>query len=429
MSSLRLFKTERFTVLGIHIERYDDSSKSQLPVISLADLLTCRYNSDSMKEFAIRQKLWYALETYGFLILSYSQYSEPGKIIHDLKTCIHTDFFPDPHLQPINESTSINLNPHTFQNTPSYKRPRNVGQLQSGLVYLNERNIPMYKLGYELCDDIREVYRVHAGSPDSQPWPSSDNNLSHYLVDDEEKTSITYDYTYTDHPRSTWLRAMALCRHICDEALHLCLGYDMTIRPGSGAHSWKTPSLNVPKTSRRRPYYEREYLEDRSGDKSVMYAMHYFNDNESILARTSGQVTGTNDITINVKEHTDPSLFVLEPFLADVEGLQVYPRSSLNIPCRAQTKDSAVKDDNHGWIACDGLSSPIRCLIQEAIGEQAMILFVGRAFAEKALEVQRRTVIPTLHRVVGPSMPCRESRRTVIFEQKYEEYFSSDAMD
>jgi hypothetical protein len=198
----------------------------------------------------------------------------------------------------------------------------------------------------------------------------------------------------------------------------------MKVRPGSGAHSWKTPKTN------KTPVYQKESLEDRFGDKSVMYAMHYFNDYESILARKSGKVTGSNDVTINVKEHTDPSLFVLEPFLADEEGLQVYPRPFSIAPDKTITTPSnntLFKDDV--WIACDGISSPIRNLVKENEGERAMILFIGRAFAEKALEMTGRTVIPTLHRVVGPTVPCNESRRTVIYEQKYEEYFPPSTMD
>jgi hypothetical protein len=189
----------------------------------------------------------------------------------------------------------------------------------------------------------------------------------------------------------------------------------MDSRPGSGPWSWKTPTKPTIHTV---PYYQQHVLVDRLGDTSVMYAMHYFNDHESIVARTSGRVTGTNDIHINVKEHTDPSLFVLEPFLADVEGLQVCPRPS-TIP-----QPDHNTDTDYPWISCDGFQSTIRASVEEPNGDMAMILFVGRAFSQKAKELTGHVVIPTLHRVVGPSVvTTNQGRRTVIYEQKYEEYF------
>lgn len=190
-----------------------------------------------------------------------------------------------------------------------------------------------------------------------------------------------------------WLRGLALCRHICDEALHLTLEYDLKRRPGSGMVSWKsakyseTPEGNLP---------------DRMGDYSVLYAMHYFNDDMSRDARLSGDTTGTSDERINVKQHVDPSLFVLEPFLAEREGLQVLPTGSQD------------------WITCDGTSSPIHSLLGK---EDGMVLFVGKAFASNSPV----PVEATLHRVVAS--PFSGSRRTMIYEQKYEEYFPPPALD
>ena len=381
-NQLRLYQTDRFSVLGLNNEENPlTSTRCAIPLIRLVDLLLCRHQKSSRtKENQVRQTLWDALESFGFIVLACSQTSEPGKIVHELKQCVDEDFFP------IHDESTVTALPSSAR-----KRPRNVAQLQSGLIYLNEKNVPMYKLGYELCDDIREVYRVAAGSPDSQKWPSIS-------------------------ARSTWIRGMALCRHICDEALQLTLGYNMEKRPGSGPFTWKT----LKTTTNRIPYYQQGSLEDRSGDKSVMYAMHYFNDYESILARASGRVTGTDDLRINVKEHTDPSLFVLEPFLADVEGLEVYPRP---LPIHFD------QGSNSTWIACDGNSSPIRKVVKEEEGDMAMILFVGRAFALKAFELTGRKVEPTLHRVVGPTAPSNKNRRTVIYEQKYEEYFPPPTMD
>jgi isopenicillin N synthase-like dioxygenase len=147
-------------------------------------------------------------------------------------------------------------------------------------------------------------------------------------------------------------------------------------------------------------YCNARALPHRRGDYSVLYAMHYFNDDISRQARQSGEATGLKDTTINVKEHVDPSLFVLEPFLAEREGLQVYSSE---------------------WITCDGPSSPIHaCLSPE---EEAMVLFVGKAFSANS----KVAVEPTLHRVVAP--PTFGSRRAMIYEQKYEEYFPPPALD
>jgi hypothetical protein len=154
-----------------------------------------------------------------------------------------------------------------------------------------------------------------------------------------------------------------------------------------------------------------------------MYAMHYFNDASSEAARkammdtTTTSSTAEPETTINVKEHVDPSLFVLEPFLADVEGLQVLPRSSLY---PANDYDNA-----QDWIACDGPSSPLHsCWSND---DAAMVLFVGKAFATQCQTISGWNVMPTLHRVVAPSSP--QNRKTVIYEQKYEEYFPPPAMD
>eukprot|EP00978_Attheya_sp_CCMP212_P038224 scaffold187464_cov49-Attheya_sp.AAC.1 len=101
--------------------------------------------------------------------------------------------------------------------------------------------------------------------------------------------------------------------------------------------------------------------------------MHYFNDasleaaRKAMMDTTTPTTTTELETTINVKEHVDPSLFVLEPFLADVEGLQVLPRSSLH-----PAKDTANAQD---WIACDGPSSLLHpCLSshQENDDEAAM---------------------------------------------------------
>jgi len=168
-------------------------------------------------------------------------------------------------------------------------------------------------------------------------------------------------------------------------------------------------------------------------------------------------VTGTNEARINVKEHTDPSLFVLEPFLADAEGLQIRPAPELlpilpseescdgkgggaAVTIADDDGDSSRRHDDHGWITCDGngQSSVIsRILAAKGAGRgggdkedvTGMILFVGRAFATKSMELKGRKVVPTLHRVIGPLDPTGLGRRTVLYEQKYEEFFPPPILD
>jgi len=122
--------------------------------------------------------------------------------------------------------------------------------------------------------------------------------------------------------------------------------------------------------------------------------MHYFNQDDTPI------VDQDDTVRINVKQHVDPSLFVLEPFLAKEAGLQVYSRGE--------------------WITCDGPESPIHSLLQN--DEMGMVMFVGKAFAALV-----PTVAPTLHRVISSNNGRR--RRTMIYEQKYEEYFPPPSFD
>eukprot|EP00978_Attheya_sp_CCMP212_P034195 scaffold142216_cov27-Attheya_sp.AAC.1 len=87
-------------------------------------------------------------------------------------------------------------------------------------------------------------------------------------------------------------------------------------------------------------------------------------------------------------------------------------------------------DSVQDWIACDGPSSPLHsCLSsnQENGDDAAMVLFVGKAFATQCQTIHGWNVMPTLHQVVAPCSP--QNRKTVIYEQKYEEYFPPPAMD
>ena len=371
--SLELRETAKFTVL----ERSDSPGnkcgvakeahiRPNLPVMDFMELVRSSKEGDS-------HTFWSHLEQHGYVYITLPCLSLPAKIIKDLEQTIETDFFP-----PCTE-----LQSHHQQD-----QQVNVAGLKSGdFPYVSERGVPMYRLGYEHCDSIREAFRVHCGSPDSQPWPCSSS-------------------------RRKWLRGMCLCRYICDVALHLTLGYTVkTCSTGSGAHSWKTEPEQDDKVS----YFAREHgtLPDRKGDYSVMYAMHYFNNNAS-SHRDLPVLVEDDGVPLNVKSHVNPSLFVLEPYLATVEGLQVRPTES------------------NEWMTVDGPSSHVHDLIQRIQQHKnedvlPMALFVGRAFAREAEIRCGRTVTPTLHRVVSPR--CGQRRTVAIYEQKYEEYFPPPLLD
>ena len=296
------------------------------------------------------QQLHTALHTHGYCLLTTPKTSRAGRIIQNLRESIHRDLFPD-------DNDDNNGGNHLETST---------------VIYLSERDVPMYFLGYDRTDDIREVYRVAAGHPDDQPWPKKKKNTA--------AASAT--------PRGIWLRALGFMRHLTDVALALLLEQHQSMtttttkriqaRPYSGSSTWLKDRYACSSIGS---------LSERNNDFSVLYAMHYFGNS---LADEQG---------IAVKQHVDPSLLVIEPFLSpDVQGLQVWNRSS-----------SRSNDEKKQWIDCDGPDSPMHLFPNHEV----MVLFVGKALQEHIhLE-------PTIHRVVTPSGP----RRTVIYEQKYGEFY------
>jgi hypothetical protein len=277
-----------------------------------------------------------AYHIYSFLKVS--KQSQPGKIINDMRSALHEQLFPK----------------HTPNDLPT-----------SDAVYLSEKGVPMWKLGYEKSEDgIREFFRIHGA-----------------CVDEAFEKLACVDWPCAGSFRETWLRGLALCRHVCDEALHLCLdSVPSRARPSSGPRAWASTKYS------QTPIGE---LVDRKGDFSVLYAMHYFNETDL------GRASDDDNAVIALKQHVDPSLCVLEPFLAaNCPGLQVLDQAT------------------NRWIDCDGPNSPVASHVTDK--EELMCLFVGRAFCQHCPEVQ-----PTLHRVVSSN----QSRRSIIYEQKYEEYF------
>jgi hypothetical protein len=351
--SLRLVKTELFSVLDGNGTGFRTSTRSpetvalatpspsNLPVMTLADLIL---HKELNRTDLVRTELLEALKRHGFVFLKVPKRSAPGQIVDGMRRALHDQLFPnDRKANPL----------------PT-----------SDVTYISETSVPMWKIGYEKSEDgVREFFRMHAGIPDDLPWP----NAKHHEG---------LDFLL----RETWLQGLALCRNVCDQALELCMmDHSPRKRPGSGSLTFRSTKYCQTPVNQ---------LPERPGDFSVLYAMHYFNQTD---------LGGENDerdpccttTKINVKQHVDPSLFVLEPFLAaNCKGLQVLDQLT------------------NQWVDCDGPSSPV-CAIQSK-DDDIMCLFVGRAFSRHFPDIA-----PTLHRVVASN----QSRRSIIYEQKYEEYW------
>jgi hypothetical protein len=342
--------------------------------IALADLLRpsssdADSSSSPTAAWVLSARLRHDLITYGFVLLDCPAASRPGRIVTALQDSLTTDLFP-----------CDGNKPHAHLTT-------------SDTVYVSERGVPMYKLGYEAtADGVREIFRMAAGAPDAVAFCDNGNGRSATEV------------------RTMWLRALALLRQITDVTLDLLLmdpdandddDDDDTNhatpsrrrqRPYSGTAAWQRPS------------YARDIavgqLRDRPDDYSVLYAMHYFNRPGGHVARS----TDDDDELLAVKAHVDPSLCVIEPFTSvERRGLQVWHMPS-------QT-----------WLDCDGPQSPLTRLLVESSTDTAtssrhlMVLFAGKALAEVA-----HLPSATRHRVVHD---VSGSRRAVIYEQKYGEFF------
>jgi hypothetical protein len=344
-------RTTRFSVLEPLQEvkgKQKDDSSTNLPELDLVDLLL---HAERNKTEVIQKHLRQSLQERGFCLLTCSTNSQPGRVVENLQASLRTDLFP------ANGST------------------KNAGQLPtSDTVYVSEKGVPMYKLGYELAEDgVREFYRMAASN------------------DDDDNQSLP-----DDTAQQLWRQGMGLCRHTTDTALDLLTrdlpnAPERRKRPDSGSASWNSP---VPLASRV-----------RRGDYSVLYAMHYFND-----ADAEGTQLPADGIALGA--HVDPSLLVMEPFLStDSRGLQVWDRVGGN------------------WMDCDGPDSP--CLhsttdagTNTSYSGNSERQVVSLLFGGKALAAHTG-IEATLHRVVTGS----RNRRAVIYEQKYEEFFPPPIMD
>ena len=143
------------------------------------------------------------------------------------------------------------------------------------------------------------------------------------------------------------------------------------------------------------------------GDFSILYAMNYFNTPSSISHASSPSFTGSDGRPLSLREHVDPSLFVIEPVVGRaVGGLEIWDKLGGR------------------WVAADGDGAEaIGCLGE---GEDCMAVFVGKAFerAWKSEKSNEPEINATLHRVRQPTKgEIGTPRRAVIYEQKYAEYF------
>jgi hypothetical protein len=331
-----------------------------VPVIALADLLLHEHRKTTNQ---VRRQLTHSLKMLGYCFLTSPKRGQnrASRILDQLRRSVHTAIFPT------EASAEDRLE-------------------TSDTVYVSERGVPMYRLGYEHSEDrIRQVFRMAGGDPDAVRFPSSDC-------------------------RNLWMRGLGLLRHICDTGLDLLL---QSVEPNNDDNHHHAPGSHGPPSSwwsrsgSKRPgsgssawnhrsnpeLWKEPFLKpDRSGDFSVLYIMHYFNSGAHVDVDGRGHA-------IAVRPHVDPSLLVLEPFLCQhTTGLQVWDRRASR------------------WLDCDGPRSPVAHLWDE---HEVLLLFVGRALATTC------RMEPTLHRVVSANRP----RRTVIYEQKYEEFFPPPRLD
>ncbi|GMH92734.1 hypothetical protein TrVE_jg12064 [Triparma verrucosa] len=361
-------------------------ANNDLRKINLLKLMSTDIQSDdnSTIRSQIRSQIIAALQTHGYILLTYpsstsNQGSALGSALGSSTSKLHSALLP-----PLHSTISSIKNLLT---SPQNPWPPSSCPLTKGSVYFNENSTPMYKLGYDngtggtsdshnTEDPIREYYRVSSKEPEGSGGFPSDKYGS-------RKFEI--------------VRILNMCRHVCDCLLSQSLAVTVNRRHrNSGVRSWAEEEKVL--------RYEGEGGED---DYSILYGMNYFNTVEAVEhARGQGNYGVKDGRLLNLKEHVDPSLWVLEPVLGDgVGGLEVW--------------------DERGekWVLCDGVRSSLNDLLLP--GEAAMVAFVGKGFAKtySRMYPDAKEIKPTLHRVVAPREDeVGKERRSVIFEQKYGEY-------
>ncbi|GMH50946.1 hypothetical protein TL16_g00908 [Triparma laevis f. inornata] len=357
------------------------ANSSDLRRIDLLDLIIS-HEKKTPALIALRSKIITSLETHGYILLTYPKSLSSSSSSSSTLSSIHSIILKS-LLRTITSINDLIMSSSTISSKTS-PWPPSLCPLTAGSVYFNENNTPMYKLGYDDGtggtndasndrDPIREYYRVCSGDVEG---------CGGFINGDEEGT----------------VRILNMCRYICDVLLKTT--FHPTAVPlrhaNSSIKSWVDPSKILKKIG-----------ENGRDDYSILYGMNYFNTNEAVgYAKEQGNVGGDGRL-LNLKEHVDPSLWVLEPVLGEgVGGLEVF--------------DELRKE----WILCDGVKSKLNGVLGE--GEAGMVAFVGKGFVksyEKGVGKGEKEIKPTLHRVVAPAEDeIGRERRSVIFEQKYGEY-------
>jgi hypothetical protein len=335
----------------------------------------------------VQAQLHRAFATHGYCYLTSHKVEGPiYRLLFELQDSLHNDVFPHDD----DNATHLTTSSH---------------------IYISEKHLPMYHVGYERSeDDMRESWRIPASQPDHVDYRNA-------------------------RVRNVWLRGLGFCRHVTDVALDLLLlpfsdsNEQSTLhrqsRPGQGIAWWKPSVPSAPVT-------------ERPGDFSILYAMHYFNQcalttecdttvatpttttgNDATTITENGNTMGTdkhatlppthnnaippgrpasnhnNKVEVVLKAHVDPSLLVVEPFVCTyTQGLQVW--------------DGMLQQ----WIHVDGVlkERPPVCLL--LLAGQALVQAMTTAHGNSAYKATR-------HRVVRGDRP----RSIVLYEQKYAEYF------
>jgi hypothetical protein len=319
-------------------------SSSSSSSSSSSDHVTNHIQKEQQQEESIlRQDILHALETYGYLVLTLPRTSKQARVVQEFQDCLHSEFFPD------EQSSSSVVVSYSYQSEDD--------------IYISEIGIPMWRVGYENSCQSKSTdtnNNDHQGDREAFRVPVS--SLSDVIFPSSKSSNV-------------WKQTCKLCQRICDRALELTL-----------------PNCSTVPTTTNRSRHTR----NRQDDLSVLYAMHYFNTNiEQKTIHESNQY----DEVINVKPHVDPSLFVLEPFIPEQPGLQIWSQGQ--------------------WVTCDGPESPIYRTLDS--NDTAMVLFVGKAFHRHCPQVE-----PTLHRVIATK---QHRRIAAIFEQKYREYYPPPTFD
>lgn len=240
-----------------------------------------------------------------------------------------------------------------------------------GGVYFNEREVPMWRCGYEYVDDrVREAFRVHAQADrDELQWP-------------------------TPAATAKWLALVTFCEGLADRAFALTLddaSKEGLTRQDATMSDGRPPKASGLSSSRAASLANFQACRKSGGDMSVAYALHYPND-EGGAPTLPLNVTG-GEGGLCVKAHVDPSLIVLEP-VADVPGLEVFDPLT------------------QAWVSVERAS--------QRPGEE-WVVFGGRCL-EAATGVKA-----CLHRVTASNYgnagsPARR-RFCFIYEQKLMDYF------